>query len=75
MFFPLKGMGRQELIEKKPFFQIASSKNVFLTVIWLLHSQLWAIIDGAASLTLYLTLCFYILDLKVTGNLVKRLGP
>ena len=29
MFFPLKGMGRQKLIEKKPFFQIATVLKCF----------------------------------------------
>ena len=44
--------------------------NLSVAVIWLPHSQLWAIVEGTASLT-----ALFSFDLKVTESLVVRLGP
>ena len=49
--------------------------GLFSTAIWVSHGQLWAIIEGTASLIRYQSLRFDDFDPKVTGNPVTRLGP
>ena len=54
--------------------EVLQIDNNFLTI-WLPYSQLWAIVEGAASLTEYWSLRFYIFVPRVTRILVTRLGP